>query len=194
MRAWLQRWFGIREGASNTAPMPVSGHDATMPPPPSSLPLYPIPQGHVRCTVERASVCMGDDATAPNRRYYDVEVDAGRADLALYLVDHIVRACHYLPSVQGGSTWVARVDGRPVAVVTKADARATAEASSPLADEIYRLFPLPQTVQQAPPDSAMSANISLYFDYYLANDPERIVRQFIPDGKAERLSGAQSNA
>lgn len=194
MRAWLQRWFGIGKAASNPAPMPVSGHDATMPPPPSSLPQSPIPQGHVRCIVERASVCMGDDAVAPNRRCYDVKVDAGRADLALYLVDHIARARHYLPSVQGGSTWVARVDGRPVAVVTKADARATAEASSPLADEIYRLFPLPQMVQQAPPDGVMPANIPLYFDYYLANDPERIVRQFITDGKAERLAGAQINA
>ncbi len=137
---------------------------------------------------------MGDDATAPNRRYYDVKVDAGIADLALYLVDHIVRTRHYLPSVQGGSTWVAQVDGRPVGVVTKADARATAEASGPPHDDTYRLFPLPRTAQEAFRDGAMSANIPLYFDYYLANDPERIVRQFITDGKAERLSGAQSNA
>ncbi len=165
-----------------------------MPPPPSSRPQCPIPQGHVRCTVERASVCMGDDAAAPNRRCYDVKVDAGRADLALYLVDHIVRARHYLPSVQGGSTWVAQVDGRPVAVVTKADARATAEASGPPPADAYRLFPLPRTAQEAFPDGAMSANISLYFDYYLANDPERIVLQFITDGKAERLSGASIKA
>ena len=137
---------------------------------------------------------MGDDAAAPNRRYYDVKVDAGRADLALYLVDHIVRARHYLPSVQGGSTWVAQVDGRPVAVVTKADARATAEASGPPPSGTYQIFPLPRTAQEAFPDGAMPANISLYFDYYLANDPERIVRQFITDGKAERLSGAQINA
>ena len=137
---------------------------------------------------------MGDDATAPNRRCYDVKVDAGLADLALYLVDHIVRARHYLPSVQGGSTWVARVDGRPVAVVTKAGARARTECSGPPRYDIYRLFPLPQTVQQAPPDGAMSANISLYFDYYLANDPERIVQQFITGGKAERLTGAWINA
>ena len=136
---------------------------------------------------------MGDDAAAPNRRCYDVKVDAGRADLALYLVDHIVRARHYLPSVQGGSTWVAKVDGRPVAVVTKADVRATAEASGPPPADAYRLFPLPQMVQQAPTDGAMPANILLYFDYYLANDPERIMRQFITDGKAERLSGARIN-
>lgn len=137
---------------------------------------------------------MGDDAAAPNRRCYDVEVDAGLADLALYLVDHIVRTRHYLPSVQGGSTWVARVDGRPVGVVTKADPCATAEASGPPPDDIYRLFPLPHTAQEAFPDGVMPANISLYFDYYLANDPERIVRQFITDGRAERLSGAQINA
>ena len=137
---------------------------------------------------------MGDDAAAPNRRCYDVKVEAARADLALYLVDHIVRVRHYLPLVQGGSTWVTQVDGRPVAVVTKADADATAEASGPPPDNTYRLFPLPRTTQEAFPDGAMPANIAVYFDYYLANDPERIVRQLITDGKAERLSGAQINA
>ncbi|WP_337828343.1 hypothetical protein [Pseudonocardia sp. TMWB2A] len=133
---------------------------------------------------------MGDDATTPNRRYYDVKVDAGLADLALYLVDHIVRARHYLPSVQGGSTWVARVDGRPVAVVTKADGYVHAENSAP-SHKLYRVFPLHQAGHEVSPNAPFPVSIPLYFDYYLANDPERIVQQLTLEGKAERRSGDQ---
>ena len=63
----------------------------------------------------RDSVCAGDDADAPHERSYAVAPGAGWADVL-----QGIAACGYLASIAGGqATWVARVEGTPVAVLAQ---------------------------------------------------------------------------
>ena len=126
--------------------------------------------GTIRCAVERASVCMADDVLAPNAATYKIEVAPDDPNPALACIEAIVGHHDYLPSVGGGSTWIVYADKRPIALATKADRG-------------REIIPLPVVPAFEPPPS----RLAIRFDYYLNNDPQRIMRQLLAGERVNRI-------
>ena len=72
-----------------------------------------MPVGRLKMT--RDSVCAGDDCDAPHHKTIDFEPAIGILDAVRAAV-----ASNYLASIAGGkASWVAFLDGEPIAVVAQ---------------------------------------------------------------------------
>lgn len=126
----------------------------------------------VQCAVTRASTCMGDDATAPHRRDYAITVAPDDAAPVQACLKTIALDYNYVPSVIGGSSWIARVDGIPVAIVVRRADGTTGEM------RFLDIAPLPD---RAP------AALAIHFDYYLNVDPDRLAAQIEAGERPDRI-------
>lgn len=121
------------------------------------------------CVVERDSVAAGDDFDAPHREVMDIAIADAESAPILACVRHIATQTNYLPSVAGGSTWIAYANDLPIAVVALFDA-----------PEIYCVDGTPMPAEH---------EVKLQFAYYLANNPQRIIRQLAAGKRPDRIYG-----
>lgn len=124
------------------------------------------------CAVTRASVSMGDDAAAPNRRDYELPVAPDEPDPRGACLKAIVLDYGYVPGVYGGSTWLASVDGVRAAVVVRRADGLTVE-----------LIPIPGAALPAD----MPERLDIHFAYYLNVDPARLLHQIAAGERIERV-------
>ncbi|OWA37478.1 hypothetical protein B9G55_05335 [Saccharibacillus sp. O16] len=110
--------------------------------------------------LERDSVCMGDDCTAPNAASLEI-ADAARLP---ELIGQI-RKMYYLASIYGGkATWVLYQEQKPLAVVAQ-----QWEEAKYLIDPGTRLFEL----------FSGAASGDLRFAYRTQQDPDEVFRQLL---------------
>ncbi len=127
----------------------------------------------IECLLQRDSVCMADDIDAPHDRQVTLDVSPSVTDVPLYCARRVALDEHYLASVMGGSTWIAYAEERPIAVVVldrflRGDEVHAVASSRPWSGE----FPL-----------------KLFFAYYLANSPARLVDELRRGETPRRISG-----
>jgi hypothetical protein len=130
---------------------------------------------YIDCHVTRESVCAGDDVDADHPADFLCPVPRDCLDPRLACIEHIVAKEIYLPSVAGGSSWIAFEGGNAFAVIGKTDGVHVWPVS---ASDIFEENPW---------------YFRFTFAYYLSNNPERLLKE-LAEGKMPERRYAENGA